>query len=259
MAATVRDAIALLHESASHDAIIIDDRVSERDLQYALAQFRADQDAGRLPVLLIASQAKQTDMTLNAQRTRNAFVLPEPMATSAPELKRKLEDAIKFAAAPESLRHAPEEQQIWLRYEVRRTKGQALSEPERKQFARDSLDWFAQMARGELPGYDLLPAKYALLHALNNEETAPQALRIIARYGTVEAQQRLAAILLDQKRAAIHVLAAQELNRNIQRNGLVLNSDQISLLRRLEQQPEVPPALQVELSILLGACGRRPA
>ena len=57
------------------------------------------------------------------------------------------------------MQKAPEDQQQWLKYEVRRAKGQLLSAAERQRLSRDSLDWFAQMARGELPGYDLKNAK----------------------------------------------------------------------------------------------------
>jgi CheY-like chemotaxis protein len=253
-----KEALELLHASAAYDAIILNNGMPDGELPFALTQLRADQDAGELPLLLIASSAKQTEMMAVAERKRNCFVLPEAWAINGSELKREIEDAVKLAAQPEPLRKAPEQQQTWLQYAVRRAKGQAVSEQEKKRFAREALDWFAQMARGELPGYDLLPAKYALLQALNNEEMAVQALRIIARYRTVEAQQRLAGILLDGKRANLHVLAAQELNRHIQRNGLVLNADQIKQVQQLEQHGDLAAPLRVELATLIGTLRTTP-
>ena len=225
---------------------------------YVLSQLRADRDAGRLPLLLVAPPGKETQMRLAAARTRNAFVLPEVLAVKGPELKLKLEEAIKLAAAPQPLRLAPQEQQAWLQYEVSRATGQALSEAEKKRFARESLDWFAQMARGELPGYDLQPARNALLQALNKEDTAVQALRVIARFPSTDAQERLAAVLLDAKKANLHIIAAQELNRHIQKNGLTLGKDRIELLRLMEQQADVAPPLRVELAILVGTLRTTP-
>ena len=99
------------------------------------------------------------------------------------------------------------------------------------------------MARGELPGYDLQPASNALLQALNKDDTAVQALRIIARFPSTDAQQRLANVLFDAKKANLHVIAAQELNRHIQKNGLTLGKDQIDLLRRMELQGDLPRAV----------------
>jgi hypothetical protein len=250
--------LELLHQSAAYDAIILNNGMPDSELPFALTQLRADQDASRLPLLVIASAAKQAEMAVIVQRTRNSFLLPAAWAINGPELKREVEEATRFAAASEPLRKAPEEQQSWLEYEVRRAKGQALSEGEKKRMAREALDDFAQMARGELPGYDLLPAKYALLQALNSEEMAVQALRIIARYANVEAQQRLAAILLDGKRASLHVVAAQELNRHIQRNGLVLTADQINSLRQLDQQADLPAPLRVELAAVVGTMRTTP-
>ena len=94
----------LLHRSAGHDAIILNDGVPEAELANVLTQLRADGDAGRLPLLLVAAAGKETQMRLAAARTRNAFVLPEVFAVKGPDLKRRLEDAIKWAASPETMR-----------------------------------------------------------------------------------------------------------------------------------------------------------
>ena len=82
--------------------------------------------------------------------------------------------------------------------------------------------------------------------------------RIIGRYRNVETQQRLAGILLNNKRENLHVIAAQELNRHIQRNGLVLTADQIAQLQQLEQKPEVPAALRTELAAVIGTMRTTP-
>jgi CheY-like chemotaxis protein len=258
VAATVKEAVQKLHDTAEYDAILVNDAVPDNELPFVLSQLRTDSEGGLLPLLLIAPPARQAELAGVAQRTRNAFVLPNVWATKGPELKKKIEEAIKFASAPDPLRKAPEEQQPWLEYEVRRAKGQSLSNIERKQFAREALDWFAQMARGELTGYDLKPAKSTLAKALNNEDMAVQALRIIARFPGADTQQTLWGIVDNKQRANLHILAAQELNRHIQKNGLVLTTDQINVLREMERRPDLNAALRAELSILVGTVRSTP-
>jgi CheY-like chemotaxis protein len=249
---TVKEALKALHRSADYDAIVVDSGVPDAELPFALSQLRSDSDAGLLPLLLVATAGKKTDLTRMAERTKNTFVLPSFYVTKGEDLKRELDDAIKFAAAPEGLRKAPQDQQTWLQYEVRRAKGQALDEAERRQFARESLDWFAQMARGELTGYDLKPAQDALLAALTNKDRAAQALYILARFPGSETQQRLAGVLFDADKQPLHAIAAKELNRHIQKHGLVLTKDEITRLLDMEQRMEVAPEVRVELAVLVG-------
>jgi CheY-like chemotaxis protein len=258
VAANVKDAVKLLHQSADYDAILLDDVVPANELPFALTQLRSDNEGGGLPLLLIASASREPEIKTASAGRRNTFVLPDVWATKGPELKKQLDDAIKFAAAPLPLRRAPKEQQSWLQYEVRRAKGQSVSEAEKKLFARESLDLFAQMARGELPGYDLRPAKDVLVTALNNDDTAMQALRILARFPASDAQKRLADIVLHPKKANLQLVAAQELNRHIQKNGLMLSSDQIKSLRDLEIQGDVTAPLRTELAVLVGTLRTTP-
>src|SRR5206468_2309311 len=107
-------------------------------------------------------------------------------------------------------------------------------------------------------GYDLKNAKDALLVALNNKDTSVQALYVLSRFPTQEMQQRLAGILLDKDRADLHVVAAKELNRHLQKNGLMLPADQINLLREMETRPDVPAPVRVELAILVGTLRTTP-
>jgi CheY-like chemotaxis protein len=252
IAATVKDALKMVHKSADYDAIVLDSGIPDGELPFALAELRADSDAGLLPLLLVATDNKKADLTRTAERYNNIFILPSFFVTKGDDLKRELDDAIKFAAAPEGVRKAPADIQPWLQYEVRRAKGQPLSEAERQLFARESLDWFSLMARGELTGYDLKPAEDALLQALTNKDRAAQALYILARFPGAIAQQRLAGILFDADKQPLHAIAAKELNRHIQKHGLVLTKDQIGRLQDMEQRMDVAPEIRVELAVLVG-------
>jgi hypothetical protein len=83
-------------------------------------------------------------------------------------------------------------------------------------------------------------------------------LRVLARLPSTEAQQRLCSILLDSKKSNLHLVAAQELNRHIQKYGTMLAKDQIELLRLKEQQGDIAPQLRVELAILIGTLRTTP-
>jgi CheY-like chemotaxis protein len=252
VAPTLKDAFQLLHKTADYDAIVLDVGVPAVELPRALASLRADSESGLLPLLLVASADRKSDLTQLASNYRNTFVLPSVYATKGADLKRELEEAIKFSVAPDSVIKAPEDQQPWLKYEVRRNQGQALSEMERARFAKASLDWFAQMARGELTGYDLKPAEDAILQALNNKEDSKLALLVLARFPGSMVQQRLAGILFDADKQHLHAIAAKELNRHIQKNGLVLSKDEIGRLRALDQGITENPEVRAELAVLVG-------
>ena len=138
VAVNVKHALELLHASADFDAIILNDDLPQAQLPHVLTSLRGDASSGRLPLLMVAAPTKQLEVAAMSARTTNVFPLPEAWAVKGSELKRQIEDAIKLAAAPEPLRKAPEHQQYWLESQVRRGKGQALSEQERKRFARST-------------------------------------------------------------------------------------------------------------------------
>jgi CheY-like chemotaxis protein len=258
VAADTRDAVLKLHGTAEYDAILLNDTVPVGEMPFVLAQLRSDQDAGRLPLLVIAPPERKAELGRLIERSPNTFLLEAVWAKNPADLKKQVELAIKYAVAPDPMRDAPAEQRPWLSYEIRRAKGQVFSDQERKRFATDALDWFAQMARGEVSGYDLNPVKDTLEQMLNVDSTAVQALRILARFPGPETQKRLFGILTNPKRQALHLLAAKELNRHIQKYGMSLNQDQILQVRQMESSKELPATLRAELAILVGTLGSSP-
>jgi CheY-like chemotaxis protein len=255
VAVDTKEAIQKLRAAADYDAILIDESVPIGELPFALAQLRTDQDAGRLALLVVAPPDRKAELARMIERSPNTFLLEAVWAKNANNLKKQLQLAIKYAAAPDAVRNAPPDQRLWLDYEIRRAKGQMLSELERKYFAQAALDWFALMARGELPGYDLKPVKATLEQMLNVDDTAIQALRIVARFPGPETQKRLFGILTNAKRPGLHLVAAQELNRHIQKYGMALTPDQILQVRQMETRKDLQPAVRAELSILVGTLG----
>jgi hypothetical protein len=131
-----------------------------------------------------------------------------------------------------------------------------------KLWTSEALAALRRMARGEATGYDLRPTLPAVLHALLSDDTAVQAIELLGRIPGPEAQQRLAGVVLDSKRAKLRPLAAAELNRNIQKYGQTLSRTlPIDLLRQLRGIPDNPAEdamLRAQVALLLGRIGETP-
>jgi CheY-like chemotaxis protein len=255
VAADTREAVLKLHESAEYDAILLNDTVPVGEMPFVVAQLRGDQDAGLLPLLIVTPPERKSDTARLVERSPNTFLLDAVWLKNSADLKKQLELDIKLAAAPDPMREAPPEQHKWVDYEIRRAKGQAFSDAERKKFATDALDAFGDMASGDLPGYDLKAAKDTLDQVLNDKDRAVKALHIVARFPGAETQKRLFGILTNPKQAPLHLIAARELNRHIHKYGMTLNQDQILLVREMENRKDLPPILRAELAILVGSLG----
>jgi hypothetical protein len=135
--------------------------------------------------------------------------------------------------------------------------GPMLSDTERKEFARTALDYLWRMARNEIPGYDVTPAQDAVLAALRSPDLAPQAVEILSRLPGITAQGRLLGVALDPAQDKLRIGAAQELNRHIQRFGLLLENAQLAQVRQAFVQ-EQDPQLKAQLAFVLGAIGSSP-
>jgi hypothetical protein len=164
----------------------------------------------------------------------------------------RLEEAIKFAAVPDTTVRAPAEQRGWLEEDVRKSKGRKLTEAERKQLRGEAMFHLWAMARGELTGYDVRPATAAVLHALHHDELALPALEILGRLPGLEAQQRLAGVVLDPARGKLRVAAAFELNRHLQKHGVGLSMDQLNRLRELHANTMEDVTLRAQIALVIG-------
>jgi hypothetical protein len=110
------------------------------------------------------------------------------------------------------------------------------------------------MARQEIPGYDVRPAQAAVLTALRSPDTATEALEILSRLPGTEPQTRLAGVALDPGQDKLRIAAAMELNRHMQKYGMMLNRQQIALVKQAYAQA-ADPQLKAQLAITLGAFG----
>jgi CheY-like chemotaxis protein len=270
-AASAKEAFELLHRSADFDAILINYTAPQSELPYLLSQLRADVDVGRLPVLLIsppdrmrpsdaevdvlARQQFQRNLASLAEQHRHVWVIPEAATATADQLKPRLDYAIKVASLPERMTRFPGPLSPRLEQYTADVKGQ-LSPAERKQYTREALEVLSRMARGELAGYDLRPCQQAVARALHIDDLAVQAAEIMSRLPGTEPQEQLAAIVLNPKHGKVRIAAAVELNRHVQKYGLLLpqlmNPDQLKQLRAIADNPDEDPALRAQVAILNG-------
>lgn len=259
LTADLKTTFAELHRAADVDAILLHPSVPENELPYLVAQLRADADVGLTPLLLITPAPREAALARLAGRYRNVWLLPEVYLKDADELKTRLEDAIKLAAAPDAVLQAPPRQRAWLDEEIKRSKGQKLTDPERKQLAAKSLEALWAMSRGILKGYDLRPAEATLVDALANDDMTVPALEILATFSGLEPQQRLAGLVVDPSKGKMRVAAAVALNRSVQAHGLSLNRDQVAQLRRIQANPAEDATLRAQLAPFVGNLRTTPA
>jgi hypothetical protein len=229
LAGSAKDVFEQLNQAADIDAILLFPPPHEDELPFILAQLRGDKDSGLLPLVLLADMQGRERWVGLASRYRNVWILPDAVLTMPDELKTSLDKYIKQAG------------------------GAKLSEKERKEFARVSLDWLWRMAREEIRGYDVRPAQDAVVQALNSKDLAVEAVEILGRLPGTEVQQRLANLVLDPARGKLRLTAALELNRNIQKHGVLLEAQQLKALRTAYQNPMEEPELRTQIGMVIGS------
>ncbi|MCI0462215.1 MAG: hypothetical protein L0Z62_35125 [Gemmataceae bacterium] len=250
----IKDAFAQLRRSADMEAIILHHRIPSGELPFMLNQLRADGDAG-VPLFVLAPLKGDAAYRRFEQKYRNVWVLPEAFLADKGELNTRIEEAIKLAALPDSVVQAPDWQREWLVQDAKLRKGQKLTAEERKKFATESFETLSQMARGLVKGYDIRPARTVVLDALQKDQTVVPAIKMLATFPGSEAQQRLAALVLDKARGKVRVAAALALNQHVQKNGVALDRRQIGLLREQFNDRAEDANLRTQLAVLMGSVG----
>jgi len=188
--------------------------------------------------LLAAPPAREAALQRLVGYYTHTWLLPEGAARDAALLKRALAQPLADAV------------------------GKPLSDAERKDQAETALRWLDHIARGELAGYDFLPAEDALYRALRSsglsDSAVTSALAAIARLPVKAqgdtAQTELAGVVGDAKRStAVRVAAATDLLRHMQRNRPILSPAQIQSLETLRAAKETDGKLREAVALVIGA------
>jgi hypothetical protein len=210
------------------EAIVLHYGLTARELGFALDQLSADTDNGRTPVLIVAPADQLAAYRKIAGRFRNASVVSETMLPSVDETK-KLIDGLTV-----------------------QTSIAKLTPEERKRMTEESLDVIRQMARNQIPGYDVRPTIENVSRAVNSPELAAVALEALGHMPGSAPQMRLADVVIDPSKDKLRVPAARELNRHVQHNGLLMPKGQFERLVLLYNTKDLDAALKTELAYFMG-------
>jgi CheY-like chemotaxis protein len=183
--------------------------------------------------LLTAPRDRTGSLRRLAEHYDNVWLMPGVVARDPALLKPELAAAFENTAPP-------------------------LSEAERKDYAERALRWLARIARGEVPGYDVVPAADALYKALHatglSEQAVIAAIEATGRLPGTRPQNELARVVLDAKRpVGVRSAAAAELLRNIQEHAPALTAAQRQALETLAAARDTDAGLRERVELLIGA------
>ena len=223
----LRSAFEKLQASADFDVLLIGSAFPEKELPYILTQLRGDVDHGRLPLVVFTGKDKEESVSRQVNRQAMVKVLPDAFLTNGEDLKGALEIFLQDGLMP-------------------------LTKAERKEMSRLAMDVLNRMARGEISGHDVRPAKDAVMGALRSPELAVDAVEILGRLPGRDIQTRLADLTLDPGKEKLRVAAAMELNRSVQKFGLLLEKHQVQSLKEEFSKAKVDSPLRTQLALFMG-------
>jgi hypothetical protein len=226
---SIQDGLNRARSFGNIEAIFLHYGMKTSEIPFALTQIRGDIDYGQTPIILIVPQDSVLAYQRMTAKTRNVRVLSDSLLPAANEVKKAVDElAMRVGIA-------------------------TLTAEERKAIAARSLDIIHQMARNQIPGYDVRPTLENVALALRSPDNAPIALEILGRLPGSAPQMRLADVVLDPSKEKLRVAAARELNRQVQKNGTLIPKAQFDKLKTLYNNRETEVPLRTELSYFIGS------
>jgi hypothetical protein len=136
--------------------------------------------------------------------------------------------------------------------------GGPLSPTEQSAYTDRALAWLARIAGGEKKGYDARPTADTVIAALRSNKLSPEAAvsaaQVLSRLPGEKPQQELASVIVEPNRPVpVRFVAAAELVRSLQDNGVALPPSQVKLLHDLYNAPDTDPGLRSQVAVVLGS------
>ncbi len=234
-AATGREMMQRLGQASDIALLLFEEELPMPGLASLLGQLRADTYARQLPILLTASARREEAVRRYTALSPTITVVPAPFAIDAKALQPLIQSRLSDPANP------------------------TLSAAEMKAYAERSIKNLARLARGEVAGYDVVPAGSTVLAALRapsklTPEGQIAALEVTSRLRGEEAQTVLANVLTDAKRpVAVRVAAANALVRHLQEFSPLLTRDQMRVVQALYVQPNLALPLKSSVALVIGS------
>jgi hypothetical protein len=232
---TGRELMQRLGQASDVALVLFEETLPDPGLANLLGQIRADVFASQLPILLTATAAREPALRRYTARWPSITVVPAPLAIDSNTLKPLIQSRLGNPANP------------------------TLSPAELKAYSERSIKNLARLARGEVAGYDVMPAGPTVLAALRaptrlTPEGQIAAMDVASRLKSEEAQTVLANVLTDAKRpVAVRVAAANALVRHLQQFSRLLTRDQVRALDALYAQPKLDLPLKNSVAVVIGS------
>jgi CheY-like chemotaxis protein len=230
---TGRAVLNRLAEASDVDVLLLDADLPDPPLIYLLGQLKAGRNTARLPIVVTAPPLREEGLRRFVERYPGVVVAPALLDENT------IIDTVKAQVA-----------------------GQTLEKGEVRDYAESAVRLLAQMATGELAGYDPTPATEAVIGALRGGRLSPTgqtaAVTFLGRQPGMRAQTELLNVVLDDRRAkdpdlGVRIAAADELLRHMQKNRPALDRAQLAALGRLYGQPNLDPTMRNLVALMIGA------
>jgi hypothetical protein len=232
---TGREMLQRLNRASDIALLLFEETLPDPGLANLLGQLHADKNAGRLPILLAASEPRQGPLRRFTALYPNVTVFPAPLALDARALRTAIRPRLGDPDSP------------------------TLSAAELKAFSEKAISYLARLSRGEPAGYDVTPAGPTVLEALRapsklTPEGQIAALEVASRLKGRDAQTVIADVLTDPKRStSVRVKAADMLVRHIQQYSPLLTRAQVQAIDALYAQPKLDLPLKSKVALVLGS------
>jgi CheY-like chemotaxis protein len=255
---TGRELMQRLGQASDIALLIFDEDLPMPGLSNLLGQIRADTFASQLPILLTTAPPNPDLFRLPEGDPRRALLLNDA-ARREEALRRYTARWPTITVIPGPLAIDAKALQPLIEARLAEPANPALTAAELKAYSERSIKNLARLARGEVPGYDVVPAGPTVLAALRapsrlTPEGQIAAIEVASRLKGEDAQTVLADVITDAKRPqSVRIAAVSGLIRSIQQFSPLLTRAQVAVLAGVYTQPKLEAPLRSSLAPLLGS------
>lgn len=219
--------------AADYDFLVVHKGLAENDFAFAYGQIRRDYDLGGMPTIIVVDKAREKAIKKFVARDLGVIVITDDKFTADGAFKDLLDDHLRKISIAK------------------------LTDDERRLFAKTAMDRIYKMSRGEITGYDIAPTLDVVKTKVKTPEFGLQAMEIVGRFPGRAIQAYLAGFVSDPNEdiKTVRMPAVLELNRHMQRNGVLVDKNQLAALKAARDAMKGTP-LGTELNVTVSMFSR---
>ena len=228
------EAIEKGNASADFDLVILHRGMPDAEFPFAYGQIRKDFDLGGLPMIVVVDKAREKAVKRFVAKDSGVAVITEDQFQPGDDLKNLVADHFKNAQVVK------------------------LTPAERLLFASTSMDTLWRMARGEIQGYNVMPALDVIKAQARSPEYGLPALEILGRVPGRDIQALLARIVGNPAEdvKTMRTPAVMELNRHMQKYGVQVDKKQVSDLKLAAREAAEGSVFRAQLNVTMSMISR---